>query len=100
MEDCAHVMDSDVESDAEDDLDNVEDIDGIPIPSKQRVTNNYNLLSGKQVKRTCPSMRMCTVKKRAVTTSTVEKWEKDYERTLNTSLWLDYERWTEILSLH
>ena len=50
MEDYAHVTQYDGESSTENDLDDVEDLDKIPVASKRSVTddsNNYNLSSGK-----------------------------------------------------
>ena len=85
MEDCTQVVDCDGESDT--DLDDIEDIDGISVPTRRSVTDDSNSCSsssGKQVKTTCTSMR--TVKKQGVTTSTVEKWKTDYDRIKQESL--------------
>ena len=83
MEDCAYATESGEESDE------FNDIEEVPVPRKRSVTvtEEDDLSSGKRSKN---SARM--VKKRGVTITTVEKWKRDYDKLLNTCVWLEYDK--------
>ena len=88
MEDCEYTSSSE-DSETENELDDIRDIEDSPASRKQSVADNGStILSGE--KRSKKVTRVA--KKRGITISTVEKWKRDYEKSLNTCLWLEYEK--------
>lgn len=79
MEDCTSGEESDTVS--EDDIEDIEILE----PTKRSVTKDSSS-SGKRMNKVTRTI------KRGVTISTVEKWKRDYDKSLNTSLWLEYEK--------
>ena len=79
---------SSTDSETENEPDNIGDTEDIAASRKRSVADNLTaLLSEKRAKKVTH-----VAKKRGVTISTVEKWKKDYDKTLNTCLWLEYEK--------
>ena len=87
MEDCADFTVTDGESDTGNELDDTEDIEDISVSRKRNVTkdDSNSWLSEKRLKKATRIVKNVTV-------ITVEKWKRDYDKSLNTSLWLEYEK--------
>ena len=83
MEDCASGEESDVVDEDDIEEDDIEDIE-ILEPMKRSITRDNSNSSSS-------SMTRAQTMKRGVTISTVEKWKRDY-KSLNTSLWLKYDK--------
>jgi len=86
----------------EDDLEIMESgsIRLLSLLSTERHEGQQKLAGGKDNKKAQKSGTN-TSKKRGVTISTVEKWKRDYDKCLQTSVWLDYEKMDQefVLSL-
>lgn len=89
MEESGEEIESDIV-----DEDNIEedDIEILEHTERSITRDNSNSssssLSGKRVNKVTHARTM----KRGVTISTVEKWKRDYDKSLNTSLWLEYDK--------
>ena len=71
----------------ENEPDNIRDTEDIAASRKRSVADNSTALSGEKRKKVTH-----VAKKQGVTISTVEKWKRDYDKSLNTCLWLEYEK--------
>ena len=89
----------------ENEPDNIRDTEDIAASRKRSVADNSTALSGEKRKKvthvakkqgvtisTVEKWKFHVAKKQGVTISTVEKWKRDYDKSLNTCLWLEYEK--------